>query len=419
MTGKIDTLFFYTAAFPYGKGEEFIEKELPVLAKRFARIYIVPETSFEEGTVCRPLPGNVQVINITYPGKKGYLKLMARKPALFLSLLISEMARFPALYKRRQYFLFIYFRACHLEGLLPGYPIDNAYHYAYWMSAGALALSLLKREGKIKHFLFRVHGHDIYNDRNRGYIPFREFCYKYTDAVITISRHGLNYLHENYPAFSEKYHCEYLGVEDRGLNPQPVKGPFVIFSCSSLIPLKRVHLIAETLSLVRSEVRWIHIGDGPEKDRVKKVVANLPSNVLTEFPGHMSNQELMALYKKESTDIFLHLSSAEGLPVSIMEAISFGIPVIATDVGGVSEIVNTQTGILLDADPDINELAALIDNLALRTGTAFDRNAVRQFWQNNFDANRNYNHFVQTYFTTPESRQIDVNLTGFYNDKPR
>ena len=46
--------------------------------------------------------------------------------------------------------------------------------------------------------------------------------------------------------------------------------------------------------------------------------------------------------------MFINLSSSEGIPVSIMEAQSFGIPVIATNVGGSGEIVVSETGVLVD-----------------------------------------------------------------------
>ena len=55
--------------------------------------------------------------------------------------------------------------------------------------------------------------------------------------------------------------------------------------------------------------------------------------------GHLDNNEIFNMYKNNSYDYFITLSESEGLPVSIMEAISCGIPVIATAVGGITEIV--------------------------------------------------------------------------------
>ena len=59
-------------------------------------------------------------------------------------------------------------------------------------------------------------------------------------------------------------------------------------------------------------------------------------------------------------DLFLNVSEYEGVPVSVMEAQSFGIPVIATAVGGTPEIVNEENGFLLPENPSQDEIASAI-----------------------------------------------------------
>ena len=66
--------------------------------------------------------------------------------------------------------------------------------------------------------------------------------------------------------------------------------------------------------------------------------------------GHYPNEELLRYYGSNHVDLFINTSSTEGVPVSIMEAQSFGIPVIATDTGGVKEVVTEGTGSLLPVD---------------------------------------------------------------------
>ena len=73
----------------------------------------------------------------------------------------------------------------------------------------------------------------------------------------------------------------------------------------------------------------------------------------TEFHlmGNTANSEVMRRYGKMNVDVFVNVSENEGLPISIMEATSFGMPVIATDVGGTSEIVkNGENGFLIEKD---------------------------------------------------------------------
>ena len=77
--------------------------------------------------------------------------------------------------------------------------------------------------------------------------------------------------------------------------------------------------------------------------------------------GAIQNVEVYKYYNEHCADLFINVSSSEGLPVSIMEAISFGIPVIATDVGGTGEIVkNGISGFLINRDFETVELAKKI-----------------------------------------------------------
>ncbi|MEG1497600.1 MAG: glycosyltransferase, partial [Clostridiales bacterium] len=88
---------------------------------------------------------------------------------------------------------------------------------------------------------------------------------------------------------------------------------------------------------------------------------------------------------------------SEGIPVSIMEAISFGIPVIATDVGGVNEIVyNDQNGILLDKDFSDNQLIEAINKFAFMPNDEYlkYRDNARNIWEKNYDAEKNYTEFL-------------------------
>lgn len=86
---------------------------------------------------------------------------------------------------------------------------------------------------------------------------------------------------------------------------------------------------------------------------------------------------------------FLNVSSSEGVPVSIMEAISFNIPVVATNVGGTSEIVTDETGILLSSDPTAEEiLNALYSIESINV-------QPREFWKQKYNADTNYKEFVK------------------------
>jgi glycosyltransferase involved in cell wall biosynthesis len=161
-----------------------------------------------------------------------------------------------------------------------------------------------------------------------------------------------------------------------------------------------VHLIAEALAILKNRqienIHWTCIGDGPEKERIVTLLDNNNVRNQVEMKGRISNKEVIEFYKSSYCDLFINVSTSEGLPVSIMEAQSFGIPVIATDVGGTREIVSNSCGTLLSQKITSGELATIIEgycSLSEDTLQEYRRNA-RTNWENLFDAGNNYEKFI-------------------------
>jgi len=108
------------------------------------------------------------------------------------------------------------------------------------------------------------------------------------------------------------------------------------------------------------------------------------------------NAQIMEFYNTNNVDLLINTSSSEGIPVSIMEAQSFGIPVIATDTGGTAEIITKETGILLPVDFDIAGLARKIEyllNLDLSEKARMKRE-IYDNWHTNFNAFTNFEKFI-------------------------
>ena len=84
---------------------------------------------------------------------------------------------------------------------------------------------------------------------------------------------------------------------------------------------------------------WTHIGEGNLKAKIEKYCSELIPQSNFKFLGQLTNAEVIDYYLSNNIDLFINTSSYEGIPVSIMEAQSFGVPVIATDVGGNTESV--------------------------------------------------------------------------------
>ena len=74
--------------------------------------------------------------------------------------------------------------------------------------------------------------------------------------------------------------------------------------------------------------------NGPAEDEAEGLTP-----VAFNFLGAMPHSKVLEYYQTHYTDLFIQASRSEGIPVSIMEALSYGTPVLATNVGGVAELL--------------------------------------------------------------------------------
>ena len=142
-------------------------------------------------------------------------------------------------------------------------------------------------------------------------------------------------------------------------------------------------------------MKWVHFGSGPCLLELKNACIALPKGISWEIKGHVTNQEILQFYEKNYITCFLSTSESEGLPYSMIEAASFGIPVLACDVGGVSEIVNEETGRLLCPEPIIDLWAKQVEEVLIGN-LQFDRDKIITLQKENFSADKNYQKFTQS-----------------------
>lgn len=275
---------------------------------------------------------------------------------------------------------------------------EDTLFYSYWMHIHAYTAARLKKMYKGSKFVTRCHRYDIYEEDNGvQYIPFRNYILSSADKVFCICQDGYDYLKGKYPGIENKLKISRLGTLDRGEGVALTRDELVIISCSWMQKVKRVHLIAEALSKITDiPVKWIHFGNGVLFDEIKEYAKCLPPNIKTEFPGAVSNAQVHKYYKNNGGHIFINVSESEGVPVSIMEAMSYGIPVIATDVGGVREVMAEGDRWLLAKDFDTDELVSKIRCIYNMTDSeyALFRETIRNTWKEMSYADRHYKEFV-------------------------
>ena len=136
--------------------------------------------------------------------------------------------------------------------------------------------------------------------------------------------------------------------------------------------------------------RLIIAGDGPDIERVRRAAAALGPPARVVFLGY--REDIEAVYG--ALDLFVLNSTTEGLPNAILEAMAFGVPVVATAVGGTPELVrNRETGLLIPPS-DPAALAAAIGSVLREKDAATERvRRARELIEREFDMVR-LSHFV-------------------------
>jgi glycosyltransferase involved in cell wall biosynthesis len=175
---------------------------------------------------------------------------------------------------------------------------------------------------------------------------------------------------------------------------KPNKSELIIVSCSSIDNNKRVHLIPEILAGLKYPYKWYHFGGG-NIELVKSKIKLLGIVEKCFLMGSVPHSNVIEFYKNNYVDLFINVSIAEGIPVSIMEAASFSVPLLATNVFGVSEIVNNKNGFLINVDFKPSEIALLLNNFFSNEKEIRNKRKNSYYtYLNHFNALVNYDKFI-------------------------
>lgn len=384
-------LIIFTNSYPYGKGEQYLENELPYYSEGFERIIFVPVNLSGEQ---RFIPSNAEVLDI-HPkvnySKSKYISLLPKFNSSFKQ---EKKLRKNFRGSKTQHYKLFYNASVYAEAIdnwLNEQNLERAHtiFYSYWFYHWVTVMSEIKNIKSEGKYISRAHLYDTYDYLDYNYWGGKKLLS--LDRLICISDHAKNYFLENYTQNHDKIQTLRLGVENQEL---PVidssEKAFTLVSCSSIREDKRLDFILEVLNNLSLKVKWIHFGDGPLKNEIENGIQKLPVNVEAELKGFVPNSELLEYYKNNQIDLFINLSSREGIPVSLMEAISFGIPVLGTNVFGTPELVTNKTGVLVDLNDSASSVADKIRNLL---NSEMSREEIRNFQQEFFSAEKNYSEF--------------------------
>lgn len=397
-------LILLNRRFPYKYGEAFLENEIDEISSFFDMIIILPSDMTPNDPITRKIK-SPNVSSVVFENQSLRFRKMQYA---FMGL---PLIRFGSGKKVKQCLFDAYFNAACKSQYKKIAKILDEYHfgkddevilYSYWLYISAkVAVDLKQRYKDVTNIkcVSRAHAFDIYE--NKRYLPEREYTLSGLDGIYPCSDNGTNYLQEKYPLYRGKIKTSYLGTYDKGFAQQMKSDTFSIVSCSRIAPEKRLELIIDSLELLKDcgvSLEWTHFGGGDTFEEIKKRAEEKLGFMKVNLKGSVLNLEILKSYENKYYNMFINTSSAEGLPVSIMEACSFGLPVIATDVGGTSEIVLDGTvGFLLEANPTPQTVADTILKMIQMDPEAYAvmRKNARTHWEENFEAKKNYREFSE------------------------
>lgn len=297
----------------------------------------------------------------------------------------------------------LYFRA---KKYIKKYGQENVSVLAIWFYAESLAAARLKKKFPAIKAISLSHAFEIDEERNTNALfLLNEFRHLYLDKILFISSRKMETYKKRVATIYKSINLEncsllYLGTFKSipGRTTILNDGVLRLVSCSSVIKLKRLDLILDSLSKVSSfKVEWHHFGGGYDFENIKSRAESINNDLvsITLF-GNTSNQEILTRYGSYNYNLFINVSTTEGVPVSIMEACSYGIPTLATDVGGTREIVSNETGYLVDKDVTPEELEAIYEKhlkLSLNELNRISDLCIEK-WEKKFNGAVNYKQLI-------------------------
>ncbi len=377
-----------------GKPDPFFLQELPWLKKRFDRFVVISQDGVRTMTgdetkrypVVRPLDGMMlSWLKLPFTGDLWREIRHLQRDRKFTLRNVVKVAAFT----RRG--LKMHFWA---ERMMRAVSEASTTLYSFWMSYDGYAAALCKRKHPGMRCVIRGHAYDIDAER----IPLNPYFMK---KRIADEADGLYFISETakqqYLEYmlgkvkEEKLHVLAMGsggepVETYREAPLYTQGVLRVVSCAQVIPIKQVEMMVEALQKWQGvPLCWTHIGGGEGLEDLRRLAdfkLGPKENVICELLGQLKAEKIQHLYESRSFDVFVNTSQKEGVPISIMEAMRHGTPVIAPAVGGIPELVTPEVGWLYDPAEGAQGVLNALEKLAAFTQEEAEtlRSQVREYW---------------------------------------
>ncbi|MFJ7971637.1 glycosyltransferase family 4 protein [Psychrobacillus sp. NPDC096389] len=254
-------------------------------------------------------------------------------------------------------------------------------------------------------FVFTAHGwsftEGVAKKQQRLYRKIEKWVGKISKTVITVCDYDRNLALKHQVLPFEKLKTIHNGVRDMKngqLESTPREIVNILMVARFEKPKKQRELLEALLPLKELNWHMIFAGDGSLRtESVQFVQENNLGDKVT-FVGNYSNIQALL----SDSDIFTLTSSWEGLPLSILEAMSQGLPIIASNVGGVRELVREWRNGFLIHENLSEKLSLLINDELLRQKMG---NKSRELYETSFTFEKMYEKTLSTYYNLTLSEE--------------
>ena len=212
-------------------------------------------------------------------------------------------------------------------------------------------------------FSFTMHGPSEFFEAPKWRLDEKVARAAFTVAISHFCRSQLMYLSDR--SHWDRIHIVHCGIDPAAFAPNPDRPPGQhIAFVGRLDPVKGADLLLDAVAALRSshpDLRVSILGDGPHGPRIRQRAATLSLSDVVTFLGARPSDDVARLLA--DADLLVLPSFAEGVPVVLMEAMATGLPVIASAIAGIPELVDHGASGLLIPPGDLDALTRAIASL--------------------------------------------------------
>ena len=281
---------------------------------------------------------------------RAHLRWM-RNPGRYIAALRLAWTTAPRGVKGRLYNLIYFIEAGVLADELRRQEVDHLHNH---IATAACTVAMLASELSGIPYSFTIHGPDIFFNPNHWRIDEKAARARFVACISEFCRSQLMCFADQ--SHWARFHIIHCGIDPGRYTSAPHKGANLLF-VGRLAAVKGLPILLDALRDLSGDWKLTVIGDGPDRAALEAQAQGL--NV--DFLGYRSQSEVAEALS--NTDVFVLPSFAEGVPVVLMEAMASAVPVVATRIAGIPELVDHATSGLLVPPGDPQELRAALDHM--------------------------------------------------------